>query len=101
MEEMTCPKCSSSMADRPVGDVTVHQCTACHGLFLDRADLAALVEAENDWYRDRDSGPTTQPLPRITFFSPVAGPCGLRTSSTAKLSVNQSPTHSGALPSRS
>jgi hypothetical protein len=24
------------------------------------------VEAENDWYRDRDTGPTTQPLPRIT-----------------------------------
>ena len=63
---MTCPKCSSSMAERLVGDVTIHQCTSCHGLFLDRADLAALVEAENDWYRDRDGGPTTQPLPRIT-----------------------------------
>lgn len=66
MEEMTCPKCSSSMADRRVGDVTVHRCTSCSGLFLERADLASLVEAENDWYRDRDTGPTTQPLPRIT-----------------------------------
>ncbi|MFP5252408.1 MAG: zf-TFIIB domain-containing protein [Actinomycetes bacterium] len=66
MEEMTCPKCSSTMADRPVGDVTVHQCTSCRGVFLERADLASLVEAENDWYRNRDTGPTTQPLPRIT-----------------------------------
>jgi Zn-finger nucleic acid-binding protein len=66
MEEMTCPKCSSTMADRRLGDVTVHQCTSCSSVFLDRADLAALVEAENDWYRDRDTGPTTQPLPRIT-----------------------------------
>lgn len=54
------------MGERRVGDVTVHQCSSCSSLFLDRADLAALVEAENDWYRDRDTGPTTQPLPRIT-----------------------------------
>lgn len=64
MEEMPCPKCSSAMQARTVGEVTVHQCGSCHGLFLDRADLGALVEAENDWHRD--SGPTTQPLPRIT-----------------------------------
>lgn len=66
MEEMTCPKCSSTMSDRRVGLVTIHQCSSCSSVFLDRADLAALVEAENDWYRDRDGGPTTQPLPRIT-----------------------------------
>lgn len=66
MEEMTCPKCSAVMGERRVDAVTVHQCTSCHGIFLERVDLASLVEAENDWYRDRDSGPTTQPLPRIT-----------------------------------
>ena len=33
-------------------------------VFLDRADLADLVEAENDWHRH--TGPLTEPLPRIT-----------------------------------
>ena len=61
---MTCPQCQSSMSARSVGDVTVQQCSSCNGIFLARADLGALVEAENDWHRD--SGPTTQPLPRIT-----------------------------------
>lgn len=64
MEPMTCPKCQSSMAERTVGDVTFHQCPSCHGLFLDRADRGALIEGENDWHRD--TGPKTQPLPRIT-----------------------------------
>jgi Zn-finger nucleic acid-binding protein len=64
MEEMSCPKCRSAMGARTVGEVTVHQCSSCSGIFLERADLWNLTEAENDWYRD--SGPTTQPLPRIT-----------------------------------
>lgn len=61
---MTCPKCQSSMTERTVGDVSLQQCTTCQGLFLDRADLGALIEAENDFHRD--TGPKTQPLPRIT-----------------------------------
>lgn len=65
MDEMTCPQCQSPMHDRAVGDVTVHQCSACNGIFLARADLGALTEAESDWHR-HDSGPTTQPMPRIT-----------------------------------
>jgi Zn-finger nucleic acid-binding protein len=64
MEEMSCPKCQSTMRERTVGTVTVHQCSSCSGIFLERAELWNLTEAENDWYRD--SGPTTQPLPRIT-----------------------------------
>jgi uncharacterized protein len=62
--EMTCPQCQSTMGTRHFGDVTVHQCTSCQGVFLERADLGNLIEAENDWHRD--SGPKTQPLPRIT-----------------------------------
>ncbi|MGZ4493293.1 MAG: TFIIB-type zinc ribbon-containing protein [Actinomycetes bacterium] len=65
MDEMTCPQCQSTMHDRTLGDVTVHQCSGCSGIFLARADLGALVEAENDWHR-HDRGPTTQPMPRIT-----------------------------------
>lgn len=52
------------MAERLVGEVSVRQCSSCSGIFLERGDLGALIEAENDWHRD--SGPTTQPLPRIT-----------------------------------
>jgi Zn-finger nucleic acid-binding protein len=64
MEEMTCPQCQSTMSPSHHGTVTVHQCSSCEGVFLERADLANLIEAENDWHRD--SGPKTQPLPRIT-----------------------------------
>ncbi len=64
MEEMSCPKCRSTMTMRNVGTVEVHQCTSCSGIFLERAELGNLTEAENDWYRD--SGPSTQPIPRIT-----------------------------------
>ena len=79
MEEMTCPKCSSTMGERSVGDVTVHQCSSCRGIFLDPADLGSLVEAENDWHRD--SGPTTQPLPRITPDMTVPPPAAPRSRS--------------------
>ena len=64
MEEMSCPSCGCAMSGRTVGRVTVHQCGGCSGIFLERADLADLVEAENDYHRD--SGPATQPMPRIT-----------------------------------
>jgi uncharacterized protein len=63
-DDMTCPQCQSKMSERIIGPVTVHQCTSCQGIFLERADLGNLIEAENDWHRD--SGPKTQPLPRIT-----------------------------------
>jgi len=64
MEEMTCPNCQSTMSPRALGDVTVHQCSSCGGIFLERSDLGGLTEAENDWHRR--SGPKTEPLPRIT-----------------------------------
>jgi len=64
MDEMSCPKCQSAMVARTSGDVTVHQCPSCDSIFLERAELGNLIDAENDWHRD--SAPTTQPLPRIT-----------------------------------
>jgi Zn-finger nucleic acid-binding protein len=64
-DSMTCPQCGTEMAERYLGDVTVRQCSSCQGVFLERAELANLVEAENDWHRDT-GGPLTQPLPRIT-----------------------------------
>ena len=65
MDEMTCPKCGSSMSTRQLGDASVSRCTSCNGIFLDRADLACLVEAENDWHRNAGVH-HTEPLPRIT-----------------------------------
>ena len=52
---MTCPNCQSTMKTRSVGDVSVAQCSSCNGVFLDRAELGNLVEAEIDWHAH--SGP--------------------------------------------
>jgi len=60
---MTCPQCQSEMVPRERGGVTLAQCTSCEGIFLARIDLGLLVEQENQWHLE--SGPTTQPIPRI------------------------------------
>lgn len=64
MDEMTCPQCSGVMAERSAGRVTVRQCESCQGVFLARAELGSLVEAENDWHSHRSTD--TARLPRIT-----------------------------------
>ncbi|MGH3446961.1 MAG: zf-TFIIB domain-containing protein [Nocardioidaceae bacterium] len=64
MDSMTCPQCSSEMTSHDRGGVTVAQCTSCEGLFLRRIDLGVMIEEENEWHVS--SGPTTQPIPRIT-----------------------------------
>lgn len=64
MEQMTCPQCQGEMARHRRGGVEVAQCAGCHGLFLDRSELAAMIEHENEWHLS--SGPHTEPLPRIT-----------------------------------
>ena len=64
MDEMTCPKCDGAMAERSHGRVRVRQCESCQGVFLDRANLGSLIEAENDWHANRSTD--TARLPRIT-----------------------------------
>lgn len=64
MDQMTCPKCDGTMAERSHGRVRVRQCESCQGVFLDRADLGSLIEAENDWHAHRSAD--TAQLPRIT-----------------------------------
>lgn len=60
-----CPRCSAEMTTRVLGrDAEVTACPEGHGVFLSRADLGALVEAENDWHQH--AGQHTAPLPRIT-----------------------------------
>ena len=64
MESMTCPRCSSEMTERTLGQATVSQCPEGHGVFLSRADLGTLIESEGDWHRN--VGQHTAPMPRIT-----------------------------------
>jgi Zn-finger nucleic acid-binding protein len=64
MAQMTCPQCQGKMDQLRRGGVELAQCDACKGIFLDRGELAALIEHENEWHLS--SGPRTEPLPRIT-----------------------------------
>lgn len=60
-----------------LGEGTVHACPDGHGVFLARADLGALVEAENTWHRH--AAQHTSPMPRITSdmtAPPTGSPTG-------------------------
>lgn len=69
---MSCPRCGTAMVESPVGAASVLQCPEGHGVFLDRAQLGALVEAESDWHRF--AGQHTAPMPRITPDMEAAPP---------------------------
>lgn len=62
--ELDCPLCGTTMESRQLGDGEVSACPQGHGVFLRRADLGSLVEAEQDWHRH--AGQHTMPMPRIT-----------------------------------
>jgi len=68
METLTCPRCGAEMETRAIssslGEGAVSSCPDNHGVFLARADLGALIEAESDWHRH--AGQHTAPMPRIT-----------------------------------
>jgi len=53
------------MTTRMLGNASVARCSSCDGVFLERADVGSLVEAENDWHRNAGAH-HTEPLPRIT-----------------------------------
>ena len=64
MDALACPQCGTDMVARSLGRTHVDQCPEGHGVFLRRAALGELIDAENAWHSD--SGPHTAPLPRIT-----------------------------------
>ena len=68
METLTCPRCGAEMETHAIssslGEGAVSACPDGHGVFLARADLGALIEAESDWHRH--AGQHTAPMPRIT-----------------------------------
>ena len=63
-----CPECQGQLVTHEshgsFADISVRQCESCQGVFLRRADLGALIEAETDWHAHRSSH--TTPMPRIT-----------------------------------
>ena len=59
-----CPQCGAEMPTRPFGPGQVRVCPEGHGVFLPRADLGELIEAESDWHNLASQG--TMPIPRIT-----------------------------------
>jgi len=73
METLSCPRCGTEMVSQTLGDGEVNQCPDGHGVFLSRADLGTLIEAELDWHRH--TGQHTAPMPRITpgMEAPPAG----------------------------
>lgn len=62
--ELTCPRCHHAMESVRVGEVEVIRCASCAGIFLDRAEVGLLSEAENDWHRGATAH--TEPVPRVT-----------------------------------
>ena len=65
METLACPQCGGEMEERRLSRALVHRCPAGHGVFLSRAELGDLIDAETDWHRGADAHHTA-PLPRIT-----------------------------------
>jgi uncharacterized protein len=76
---LDCPVCGAAMESRMLGDGEISSCPAGHGVFLRRADLGSLIEAEQDWHRH--AGQHTMPMPRITADMTV--PPGQRIQSRA------------------
>lgn len=66
MDSLTCPKCETEMVPRDLGRLSIYKCPDGHGVFLERADLPEMIEAENDFHRGDGGGFHTAPLPRIT-----------------------------------
>lgn len=64
MESLTCPVCGTEMNRRARGLTYASQCPQGHGVFLERADLGSLAEAETDWHSRTVTDTAT--LPRIT-----------------------------------
>lgn len=70
---LTCPKCQESMRTYERNGVNVDQCTSCKGVFLDRGELEALIDAEAGYsekslVRDNDKS-HQQPRKKSSFLS--------------------------------
>lgn len=75
-----CPDCQGQMVAQQgagaLAEISIRQCESCQGVFLRRADLGALIEAETDWHAYRSA--QTHPMPRITADMVVPPPTAPR-----------------------
>ncbi len=76
MESLSCPVCGAEMNRRARGLTYASQCPDGHGVFLQRADLGSLVEAESDWHSRAVTDTAT--FPRITGDTPPPRPVRVR-----------------------
>jgi len=70
---LTCPKCQESMRTYERNGVNVDQCTSCKGIFLDRGELEALINAEAGYteqapVRDKEKS-YREPRKKSSFLS--------------------------------
>lgn len=47
--DLICLKCRGPMRTYKRNGITIDQCTACHGIFLDRGELERLISAESTY----------------------------------------------------
>jgi Zn-finger nucleic acid-binding protein len=47
--DLICLKCNGRMRTYERNGITIDQCTACHGIFLDRGELERLIGAESSY----------------------------------------------------
>ena len=65
MNEMNCPRCGQALQELSLNGARLWRCAEnADGVFLDRAQLGSLIEAEHDWHTN--AGQHTAPMPRIT-----------------------------------
>ena len=50
---MRCPKCGTKLNTIEHHDVTVEECPACQGMWLDRGELEILAQRENEGWLSR------------------------------------------------
>lgn len=68
---LTCPKCQESMRNYERNGVHIDQCNGCKGIFLDRGELEALVNAEESFEPRREDSRSEyqQPRKKKSFLS--------------------------------
>jgi len=67
---LTCPKCASEMRSYERNGVVVDQCADCRGIFLDRGELEALLDAEASWYA---AGRLQAAVPAVASYDAAPG----------------------------
>ena len=71
---LTCPKCQESMRTYERNGVNVDQCTGCKGIFLDRGELEALINAEADFAAPAAPAAPTAPQRSSEPYYPPQNP---------------------------